>query len=538
MTVVEMPRTASYQFVRDWDIDGDFGDSTEDVTAYTLVSPGVRITHGRDQARSLAPPMVPAETGELNNQGQEFSAEFPGSPIYGLLLPGRAVEDRATFGTDVPYESDNLYDEDLTPYNGTLPAVTLFTGVIDDIVQHPNPNERRVGISCLGSIVKLRGVRVTTILYENITTGTALGHLLDAAGWPADKRSVSTGDTTLLYWYLSDADAFDAAVALFKTEGAGAALYEDGDGVLHFENRNYRATTLRSLTSQATYYDQSEGQEIGYESTAAYDSDVFYNGTGGLHHIVPMSYAPGFRDIINVCRVKVVTRSVAALAVVWTYGATITLGASEAITLTAVPQNFFKAAVCTNGTDVTASSGTIASVSLSRTSGGRTDITITADGGGVTINLLQLRAQAITTSSEATITSTVDSSDSVSTFGTRTYTLDLLPDVTANQAFDLANAIVNRYMTQVPVVNVTLANVDGAHLLEILTRAVSDRITVIERHTGLNTDLWVEQVSHDIQEGGRRHLLTLGCEKAGAGAGSVFVWDDPGSLWDTVTWGT
>src|SRR5690606_23498654 len=158
------------------------------------------------------------------------------------------------------------------------------------------------------SISKLRGQRISTELYESVTTGTAVGHILDAVGWPAGKREIDTGQTTLLYWWLGDTDAFQALVDLLTVEGAGAKLYESGDGVIHSEDRNDRSTTARSTTSQVTF-DESAADTV--------------------YHVAPMRYTPGVRDVINAVRIEATRRTVEATAVIWTYGQTITLGGSE-----------------------------------------------------------------------------------------------------------------------------------------------------------------------------------------------------------------
>lgn len=529
-------REARYQVVVDWSNDGAFTGTAEDVTSAVLVNPAPKIDVGRDQVRELTPPMIGAASWELNNRDQTYSAEYPGSPIYGLLLPGRACEVRATPGGTANYEADVAYDSDLV-YNGD--PVAIFTGLIDEPVQFPERAKRSVGISAYGSMLKLR-TKASTQLYEGITTGTAIGHALDAAGWPADKRDIDTGQTTLLYWWLADEDVLEACIKLANSDGAGATFYEDGLGVIHFEDRVYRALTARSAMTQAIFFDRSIGTEGLYEEDVAYDSVVPYGESYGIHHISPLKYAPGFRDIVNSVSLDVTQRSVAGLAVIWTYGTTLALGAAETKTVIAKLSSApAKAIVCVNATDVTTSAGSITGVSLNRTSGQIIEITLMAGAGGATVNLLRLRGTSCDVSATITVTNSVDTSASIDKYGAKPLpsSMTLLTDISANQAESLADAIVERYEEPLATVEMLIVNVDAAHLYEQMVRQVSDRITIVETHTGIDNDFWIERIGHAIEMGGKRHLTTFGCSKVALSVGDIYLWDDAASVYDTATWG-
>lgn len=528
-------REARYQVVVDWDNDGGFDGTSEDVTADVLATPAPSIDVGRDQARELAQPMIGAAGVELNNRAQTYSAEFPGSPIYGLMLPGRAIEVRASPGGSAAYDDDVDYDSDLV-YNGD--PVAIFTGLIDEPVQQPNHANRSVGLRAFGSMAKLQ-TRISTQLYESIATGTAIGHILDAAGWPANKRDIDTGQTTLLYFWAADEDALALAIRVVNTEGAGAALYEDGEGVIHFEDRTYRSLESRSTTSQATFFDRSIGTEGFYEEEVNYNSVIPYDGVYGIHHVEPFRYAPGFRDVVNSVTLEVTQRTVASLGVIWTYGTTLTLGADEVKTITAKLDSApAKAIVCVNSTDVTTSSGSIASVAINRTSGQVIAITLTAGAGGATVNLLQLRGTSVAVSATVVVANAFDASASIAKYGAKPLPsgITLLTDISVPQGESLTDAIVERYQEPLAQVDMTVVNVDGAHLYEIMARRVSDRITIVEGQTGLNADFWIERIGHRIELAGKRHVAVFGCSKAALSSDDIYVWDDAGSLWDTVTW--
>ena len=59
-----------------------------------------------------------------------------------------------------------------------------------------------------------------------------------------------------------------------------------------------------------------------------------------------------------------------------------------------------------------------------------------------------------------------------------------------------------------PLVTLTLVNKNTANLTQILERKVSDRITVACSEMGMDKDFFIDQVQHDITEGGKLHRAT------------------------------
>ncbi len=539
--VTTLPRSATWQTVVDWLNDGDFTGAYDDVSAARLREPGLTIALGMDSARSLSPPKIGTATCDLRNTDQAYSAEFPGSPIYQQMLPGRPVEHRATAGAEVAYDSDDSYDSDLY-YNGEAQR-TVHTGVLDDMPQHPERTSRRVGLSTLGSLTKLRGRRtggrrISTALYESITTGAAIGHILDAIGWPSADRDIDTGDTTLLYWWLDEEEPLQAALDLLAVEGPQAAFYEDGDGVIHFEGRSYRTTETRCTSSQVTFYDRSTGITLGYEEDVAYDSIYPYNGEGGVQHIAPLSYDQGYRNVINAVQIDTVARTVGSLAVVWTHVGTLVLSPLESRTFTAKADDPFKAAVCTNGVDVVVSVGTVTGVTLSRTSGANVNITLVAGAGGATITIFQLRATLVTATATTTVSSVFDASDSIAAYEQQDYRISARKEIDPNVAVDIADAIVQRYQEPLASMQITVLNTDALHLHHQLARQVSDRINVVEAWTGINLDCHINTITHRVMKGGLEHYTLFGVEKVPASVTqNSYRFDDPAAVWDTATFG-
>lgn len=536
-----LPRTATWQTVVDWLNDGTFTGTYDDVSGDLLRESGLTVDLGLDSARSLAPPKIGTAATELRNTDQRYSAESPASPIYQQMLPGRPLEHRATAGAEVNYDSDDDYDSDL--YYDGRGQFTVHTGVLDDMPQHPERSARRVGLNSLASLTKLRGRRtggrrISTELYESITTGAAIGHILDAIGWSAADRSIDTGSTTLLYWWLDEEEPLQAALDLLAVEGPQASLYEDGDGVIHFEGRNYRLTETRCTTVQTTFYDRTTGITLGYEEDIEYDSIYPYDGQGGIQHVAPLGYDAGFNNVINAVQVETAARTVGSLAVVWTYSGTLVLSASETRAFTVKASDPFKDAVCTNGVDVVVSVGTVTSVTLSRTSGSNVDVTLVAAGSGATITTFQVRAKLVEVTVTTTIPSTVDASDSIAAYEQQDYKISARKELDPNVAEDIANAIVQRYQEPLPALTITVLNTNAAHLHQQLVRRVSDRINVVEAWTGIDMDCHINSITHRVMKGGAEHYTILGCEKAPADpAQTIYRFDDAAAVWDTATWG-
>lgn len=536
-----LPATIDPRVYVSWDGSGTFTGDFDDVTPDVLADPGVSIELGKDGSRTLDPPKVASAGFALTNDDGTYSQERADSPVYQFVTPGRPVLIQIGHGVADVYDgsgSDDAYDAD--DYYDGVATYDLARAAIDDISQSPEIGNRRVEIAALGVETILTGSTVTVAVMTSPRVDQCVTAILDAVGWPADKRAVSIADTTLLYWWCDDRDPWSALLELLQSEGPGA-IYVDSSAVFHFENRNYRATTTRSTTSQATFFDRPSGLPADYDEDDAYDADDFYDGaTSGLY-FTALSYDPGYRNIYN--RAVYTTRrrtAGAAGTVIWTYGDTLALGSGESITLIARPTDPFQSAITpVSPTDYTASGGTV-SVSLSATSGLVAFVTVTATGGTPTVSGLQLRATPLTVVSETTVQNSVDASGSIAKFSPipgqdipRVLTVNGWPEIDRANAQAVCDAWVSRYMVQRPAVMVEIRNADGDHIWEILNRQVSDRITLYEENTGLAADVWINGKAITIEGAGGSVLrCRLACEKVDEIGGSL--WD--AAVWDAAVW--
>ena len=502
---------------------GTYAGANDNVTSAVAVEPGISVAEGREGARALLPPRVPTLEYELHNEQGQYSQENAGSPVYQQLITGRPTRVTVLHGDERNYDSDANYDDDVY-YDGAASRV-IASGAVDDIRQSTEFGRQRVGLDNLGTMSMLVGQRVTVAVQTNIRTDQAIGLLLDAAGWPAALREISIGDTTLTYWWCDDRPPWEAMLELLASEGP-CQLYQDGEGVIHFENRNYRTITSRSTTSQASFRDVD---------------------TGGLW-FTGLSYEPGYKNIYNRATFSTRRRSLGSLAKVWEYGASLVLTAGQSITLIVRPTDPFQNAVTPqSGTDYTVAAGSLSSVTLSATSGLVAFLTIVAGGSGATVNGvtstgIQLRAQPLTVISETVMQNNVDASASIAKFSPipganvpRTLNVQGWPEIEPSQAEAVCNAWVNRYKEQRPQVSILVRNADGEHVRQMLDLGVSDRITLTDANTGLSADVWIETKSLSISgAGGRVVACVLGCELIDTLSGAIWdvsLWDAPAAVW-------
>jgi hypothetical protein len=476
---------ATYRMLIDWLANG-FADTTvDDVTARILDQrTPVTVRYGRDQNRQLSPTSPGQMAFELNNISRDYSPENASSPIAGFVAPARKVRFEATA-------------------SGTTSII--YTGYLDDFDIRPEINERSVPASCIDALGRLKGVKVTTSLYRGIRTGDAVGYLLDAVGWPAADRDLDSGASFLPYWWLDDDDAYDALMQLADSEGPAALITVDGLGRIVFRDRHHRLTRSTSLNVQATW--RSSGTEPVLSS--------------------PVTYDHGWKEIINSVSVEVPLRQVDSIyTAIWSAQGQITVAAGASLQITARASGPFLGALTpVQGTDFTVLSGSV-TISLSRTSGQSTTITIAAASDAV-IDGLQVRAFAIQANN---IVVTVEDQQSIGKYGRKSMDSGRLP-VWAN-AYD-ANAIlaliVAKRAERLPTIAVTMRGAANAtRLAECLGRNLSDRVHITESLTGLDADCFIEQISHTVGQGGLEHVTTFGTEKIPPVVTNPFLFDTAG----------
>jgi hypothetical protein len=509
----------------DWQRDGNFTGPYDDVTADVAAVPGFEIDGGRDGVRTLSPPKVQAGAFELFNHDGKYSQHRADSPVYQRVLPGRPVQYAGYVGDVDAYNAPTPYTEG--DYYDSVATWQLGAHLIDAITQSVEWGGQRIALRTIGAEVLLTDGTASVSLLTNVRTDQCVIAVLDASGWPSSARSIALGDTTLSYFWADERRPWDALLELVAAEGGSATFYVDRDGVFHFENRNYRAITARSVTSQATYADHHEPDGLYFTS---------------------LEYSPGYDAVYNRATYATRRRSPGASTTVWEYGASLTVPAGETRELIARPSDPFVNVVApVASVDYVVTTGS-ASVTLSSTSGFLAYINVTAGPSGclidgVTTNGLALRAQPLEVVSETVVENSLDMSASIEKYSPipgAAIPIPLVvngwPEIDPAMAVAVCDAWVNRYSEGQPTVTFQIRNVDVAHLDQIVRRTVSDRITVVEANTGLSDDAWVNMLRlHVSGLCGRTVELTLGCELAepllSGAVWDTAIWDDAEALW-------
>lgn len=460
----------------DWNNDGDWGDTGENVTARVLDRDGITIRLGRGSARSYDQPNPGEAALSLRNTSRDYSPENSSSPLYGNLVPGRAVIVQATYG-------------------GT--TYTLYRGYVDDYTVLPNRGERAAQFSCLDGLARLGESKISTPLYAAVRTGTVLGYILDAAGW-AGGRDIDAGASIIRWWWEDGTDALTAARRVLAAEGPPALMFIDaGTGNFTFRDRHHRYLRAASTTVQATF---NNGGTAETGSVVAYSQ--------------PAAYETGWKDIINTVTGTCDIRAQQAETVVWESADWRRIEAGSAITVPVHLNDPVAAAATPAATiDYWANGGVTAA--LDRTSGQSLIITFT-NGDGVARGIwgLRLRACPVTVVSSETASST--DAASVTAYGTRSGETSAADFTWCDPATGAAVAeiLTSRYAQRRNTMRIRVLNASTSRLTQALTRDLSDRIHIDDTELGLSADFHIERIEYAASHAGRVLEAVFHAEKA------------------------
>lgn len=378
---------------------------------------------------------------------------------------------------------------------------TLFRGFTDEFTVQPEISDRSVAITGLDSVAKLQGVKATTQLYSGVRTGTAIGLVLDAIGWPTNLRDLDPGATVVRWWWVQDTDAFEAIQDLVTSEGPPAMLHADDQGRIVFRDRHHRLFNTASTTPQATFYSSTDDGEPAFSE---------------------FSYDHGWREVINSVSIKVDEIDPADQQQVWQNEGIVTIGTSQTLTL----QLNLDAPVIEPSLEFDIINGSC-SGSITIDSGQTITIALTAGAGGATITNLEVVGQPVTTSRSYTVL--LEDADSISKYGKRSqdYTI---PWAGYNDALAVGQLILDASSTRRPIVTVKMISgtwFASERLTQQLSRDLSDRVHVRELdQTCVDHDFHIEQIQHTASEGGLMLATEFGLERALEQAVNVFRFND------------
>jgi len=464
----------------DWDNNDVFTGTGEDITSRVMYLEWER---GRDSDSQL----VGKSSGGrmmavLNNESGDYSSFKTDSPIAGNILPGRKV--RIETGADKSF-----------PY--TFPIVwggnALWSGFLHRLTPQPRVDMPNVAVlEAWGPLGHMNEDKIQLAMATSKTTGTAIGEVLDEAGWPAGDRSIDTGQTTMKrYWV--DRQRTLSAMRLFE-ETEGGFLLESRDGQVVFQDRHYRLVSPRT-TSQATWSD-APGAGITYRKIDQLDELAF---------------------IYNEFEAEIQTYTVGSLAVLWTLSesgsSSPKIAPSEAKTFWA---RFPNPDSATDAFAVDAWTTTAATTDMTANSasgGGGTNLTsnigiaVSKFGNSMKITLTNnhasldafitlLQARGTPVAADDPVRKTADDSSSQTKYGTRTFPsrARFIPDTDEGQ--DWADFNLSIYKDPQPIMRIEIiGNVSSGNIQEILERDLSDRITLVANNAA---ELWASSQSEDF----------------------------------------
>ena len=183
-----------------------------------------------------------------------FNPQNTASPYYGYLTPLRKIRVAATTATATDF---------------------LFSGYVTDYLYHYPVNEEigYVDLTCSDAFRLFQLAQVETVASANTTqsTGTRINKILDQVGFPANMRTIDTGNS------LCQADPATLRTSLdalknveFSEQGA---FYVDGSGTARFRSRD---NVVSSISGAPIEFNQTTG--IPYQNLVyAFDDKLIIN---------------------------------------------------------------------------------------------------------------------------------------------------------------------------------------------------------------------------------------------------------------------
>jgi hypothetical protein len=469
---------AQYRFYIDWNDDGDFSDSNEDVTDYVAGRDSVDFEYGRDGARALSAIQAGETAFDLYNFDGRFSPDNTGGPLYGLLVPGRRVKVEATF-------------ESIT--------YVVFRGYIDGYEILPGRQERVVRLSVLDLLSKFAATKVSTDLYPSLQTGEAVNILLDAIMWEGT-RDIDSGATTLRWWAEAEDDALTVMQRIIEAEGPPAVAYVEGDTFI-FRDRHHRLIRTDSSTSQATFRAGAPG-----------DAEP--------HFCEPMTYNIGWKDLANRVETIVEEKLPDTHRDIYQTDDFLSLAAGESRLITIDGSEPFLDAVPPQPiVDYTIITGT-ATFGLTRLTGKTTTLTITANTACV-IQGLRVRARPLIVRNSVTIIE--DDVGSQDQHGIRTVQdTDFEGISNQHDGRAVARILIGQRSERLPVVSIGVNSGNSTRLTQVLERRISDRIHIIEPdQTFVDHDFYIDRIEQSVDSAGKDHRAIFICERVPVSAGGT-----------------
>ena len=502
---------ASYTVLVDWNNDGDFTDSGDDITSEVLDMTWER---GRDYASALEGRSIAGKlTATLDNTDGKYSPSNASSSLTGNILPGRKVKVKAGSGS-FPYTFPIAFNDGVR-----------WQGYLDRILPAPAVvGLKTCTLTAFGVLGYLNQFEADVATQTNRRTDQAIGDVLDAVGLTsADDRDLDTGKTTISRYWSSGKKTIDA-LRLVEEAEAGF-IKESKTAQVVFENRTHRLTETASTTSQARFSD-ADGATYTFNQ---------------IDQVDPLS------TIVNHVEATARTFDTASVANLWTHpetgSASPTLAPGESKTFEAVYPNpdaannamqvnaWTTPAATTDYLANTSSDGSgtnkTSDITVAQTkTGEKMAMTFTNSATGSDVFMTQIRARgtAVTTKNPC-IVRAIDTT-SQTAYGERKYTAKTKFIPTTSEAQDWCDYQMSIYGSPVEILTITIPTSASNNLGQVLSRDISDRITVTANNDsklGINADFFIESEIHSVTNGGTQHSTQWTLSPASGGYSQFWV---------------
>ena len=502
---------ASYTVLVDWNNDGDFTDSGDDITSDVL---SLSWERGRDYASQLQGRSVAGKlSAVLVNTGGKYSPSNTSSALTGNILPGRTVKVQAGSGS-FPYTFPVAFNDGVR-----------WQGKLDRILPAPAAEGVKTAtLTAFGTLGYLNQFETQLASQTNRRTDQAVGDILDDVGWTeSDDRDLDTGKTTISRFWISGKKAIDA-LRLVEEAEAGFLL-ESKSGQIAFQNRHHRITQTASTTSQATFSDAD----------------------GAAHTFVEVDQDDPLGTIVNHVEATARTFDTASVAVLWTHpetgSASPTLAPGEAKTFEAEFPNPDAANSAMEVDAWTTPAATTDYLLNSASGGGGTnltsDITVTqtkaaermaitltnsATGSDGYLTKLQARGTAVSTKNPCIVRAIDTTSQGI--YGERKYVAKTQFIPTTSEAQDWCEYQVAIFASPTNILTMTIPASTSGNIGQVLGRDISDRVTVTatnDAKLGISADFFIESERHQVSEGGQQHVAVWQLSPASGGYSQFWV---------------
>ena len=156
-------------------------------------------------------------------------------------------------------------------YSDTYDGTQVFEGFIEGWRPvWPGQTDSVVQVPIVDGFKLLSQAR-TSAAYTEETSGSRIGNLLDAAGWPASTRDLDTGQSDVQAYTESDRTVLSAIKEAATTEDGVFLIAPDGTAT--FRDRNSR---ILNLTSEVTFGDGA-GELPYYDLVPSFDDERVWN---------------------------------------------------------------------------------------------------------------------------------------------------------------------------------------------------------------------------------------------------------------------